>query len=258
MKQMPWVRFFASDWLAGTRGMSAVETGVYITLVATMYERGEPLVEDHARLSRLCGASNSAFKKALETLIEEGKIIRVEAGLWNERVEKEQVYLSEKSEVGRKAANIRHSKKDKENNGGDDANAMPAHSEGNANQKPEYSSLRSERARASSDDVSFNEFWEAFPNKIGMPKAKVAYFAAIQNSSPADVLEGAKRYALKTDDRQWCNPVRWLSEERWKDQPAAPPDRPVRAIAEITHLNRFQTREQYIAAELARSNRSFS
>ena len=39
MSKMPWIRFFPSDWLAGTRGMSAVETGVYITLIATMYER---------------------------------------------------------------------------------------------------------------------------------------------------------------------------------------------------------------------------
>lgn len=103
MSDLPWVRFFPSDWLGGTRGMSAVETGVYITLVATMYERREPIPEDHARLARLCGASNSAFKRALDTLVDEGKITRVEGGLWNDRVEKEQVYLSEKSEVARRA-----------------------------------------------------------------------------------------------------------------------------------------------------------
>ncbi|AII27784.1 hypothetical protein B9J07_12980 [Sinorhizobium sp. LM21] len=103
MSELPWVRFFPSDWLGGTRGMSAVETGVYITLVATMYERREPIPEDHARLARLCGASNSAFKRALDTLVEEGKITRVAGGLWNDRVEKEQVYLSEKSEVARRA-----------------------------------------------------------------------------------------------------------------------------------------------------------
>jgi uncharacterized protein YdaU (DUF1376 family) len=83
MSEMPWVRFFPSDWLGGTRGMSAAETGIYITLVATMYERGEPVPEDHPRLARLCGASNSMFKAALETLVAEGKITRSEEGLWN-------------------------------------------------------------------------------------------------------------------------------------------------------------------------------
>nr|WP_313010760.1 DUF1376 domain-containing protein [Brucella intermedia] len=114
MTKMPWVRFFPSDWLGGTRGMSAVETGIYITLIATMYERGEPIVEDHARLARLCGASNSAFKKALDTLIDEGKITRIEAGLWNDRVEKEQVYVSERIDgarrAGRASAVSRHEK----------------------------------------------------------------------------------------------------------------------------------------------------
>lgn len=132
MSEVPWIRFFASDWLGGTRGMSAAETGVYITLIATMYERGEPVPEDHARLARLCGASNSAFKAILDRLVSEGKIIRVEGGLSNERVEKERVYLSEKSEVGRYAANARWGTKPKKNNGTAHANAMPAQSERNA------------------------------------------------------------------------------------------------------------------------------
>lgn len=69
-----------------------------------MYERPEPTPEDHARLARLCGAPNPAFKNALQGLIEEGEIIRTEDGLCNDRVEKEQVYLSEKSEGGLRAA----------------------------------------------------------------------------------------------------------------------------------------------------------
>lgn len=170
MSKMPWIRFFPSDWLAGTRGMSAVETGVYITLVATMYERGEPIPEDNARLARLCGSSNSAFKKALDTLVDEGKITRVDGGLWNDRVEKEQVYLSEKSEVGSKAARARWGKKDNENNTTDDANALPTHSEGNANQKPDTridsSSLRSEESAPASSRSKAKSDLDAFKAEI--------------------------------------------------------------------------------------------
>lgn len=148
MSDMPWVRFFPSDWLGGTRGMSAAETGIYITLIATMYERGEPIPEDHARLARLCGASNATFRASLETLISEGKITRVEGGLWNDRVEKENVYRSEKSEVGRQAAQVRWSGKDKKNNSATDASALQSHSDGNANQIPdtrEEKELRSKK-----------------------------------------------------------------------------------------------------------------
>lgn len=150
MSDMPWVRFFPSDWLGGTRGMSAAETGIYITLIATMYERGEPVPEDIPRLARLCGASNSAFRTAVETLVSEGKLIRVDGGLWNERVGKESEIRAEKSEVGRSAANARWAKKSNKNNRGNDADAMRTQCAGNANQKPEArvpessSSLRSE------------------------------------------------------------------------------------------------------------------
>lgn len=179
MTKMPWVRFFPSDWLGGTRGMSAVETGVYITLIATMYERGAPIPEDHARLARLCGASNSAFKSALATLIDEGKISRVDAGLWNDRVEKEQVYLSEKSEVGSRAANARWGNKDNKNNGYDDANALPAQCQGNANQKPdtklkeEPTGSSKKRATRLSEDWVLPSEWHDEAVQEGMHPARV-------------------------------------------------------------------------------------
>lgn len=137
MSDMPWIRFFPSDWLAGTRGMSAAETGIYITLIATMYERGEPVPEDHSRLARLCGASNSVFKKALETLIEEGKIERVEGGIWNNRVGKENAFRAEKSELGARAASARWDKKPNKNKADTDAPALQQQSTSNANQKPD-------------------------------------------------------------------------------------------------------------------------
>lgn len=136
MSNMPWVRFFPSDWLGGTRGMSAAEAGVYINLIAMMYDNGEPLTEDHPKLARLCGASNATFKRTLERLVNDGKIIRAEAGLWNDRVQKEQVYRSEKSAVGKQAADERW-KKTKENQQAFNADAMRSQCDGNANQSPD-------------------------------------------------------------------------------------------------------------------------
>lgn len=137
MSDMPWVRFFPSDWLAGTRGMSAAETGIYITLVSTMYERGEPVPEDHSRLARLCGAPVATFRRTLETLIEEGKITRLDAGLWNKRVGEECNYRAEKSEAGVNAASARWNKKTNKNNGAKHATALPPQSDRNASQKPD-------------------------------------------------------------------------------------------------------------------------
>ena len=113
------VPFYPSDWLAGTRGLSAEETGVYITLIARIYEMAGPIERDDKRLFRLCGCkSKTAFVKALEYLISEGKIIEVEGHLTNERAQKEIQNTTEKSAKAREKAQQRWDKKHRKNNGG--------------------------------------------------------------------------------------------------------------------------------------------
>lgn len=142
MSSMPWFRFFPSDWLGGTRGLSALEAGVYINLLATMYERGEPLADEPAKLARMCGATVAQFKAAIETLVGDGKIVRLDGTLWNVRVEKELSERAEKSTTAQKSANELWKKKRNKNNDGVDANALPTHSERNASQKPEARSQK--------------------------------------------------------------------------------------------------------------------
>lgn len=91
MSKLPWVRFFPSDWLTGTRGLSAAETGVYITLIMMMYDHGGPLAaDDPTRLARLCGTGTTRFNAALTLLIKQGKIVRTADGeLFNDRVRAE-------------------------------------------------------------------------------------------------------------------------------------------------------------------------
>ncbi|WP_261334969.1 hypothetical protein [Rhizobium leguminosarum] len=118
------------------------------------------------------------------------------------------------------------------------------------------SSLRSEDARA----PEFDQFWEVYPNKVGEPAARKAFSKAIARTTVDEIIRGASEYAAKTDDRQWCNPAKWLSEDRWKDQPAKPPDKspaPRPGTSGLSHLQNFQSREDYLAAEKKRSERSF-
>ena len=128
----PWIRFFPSDWLAGTRGLTASEAGIYITLIALMYERDGKIANEPPRLSRLCGASNSAFKKALDTLLEEGKIEEKDGLLFNNRVVEELFYSREKSSVASKNAKSRWAQKPNKNNADNHADAMPPQCNGNA------------------------------------------------------------------------------------------------------------------------------
>lgn len=135
--EYPWVRFFPSDWLAGTGRLTAAEKGVYITLLSAMYDNASPLEENHRRLARLAGCPVSTFKKVLGVLIEEGKIVRTEGGLWNERAQSEIELRQKKSHRAQQSAYERWGKKTKENNEGANADASPQQCERNAIQKPE-------------------------------------------------------------------------------------------------------------------------
>ncbi len=169
MSDLPWFQFFPSDWLAGTRGLSVVETGVYITLIATMYDRAAPLADTPDRLARLCGASLRQFTKALESLLSSGKILRSEGGLWNDRVAQECKKRMQKSDDARKAAQALWEKKNKEKQCVEDAAASNPQSGNDAIQKPDTirrdknpsDSRRAKRALHSLPDgwVPSNQSW---------------------------------------------------------------------------------------------------
>ena len=123
----PWFKFYASDWLGGTRGLTSSETGIYITLVAMMYERGEALHRDDKRLSRLCGCTKASFTKAVDALIYEDKITLVDGALSNNRVEKERKNRQEKSQKASLSAQERwraEAVKTKQKQQSDDADAF--------------------------------------------------------------------------------------------------------------------------------------
>lgn len=141
------IAFYPSDWLAGTRALSDTETGVYITLVAHMYEMAGPIERDDERLSRMCGCRTKAsFVKSLNHLISVGKIIDVGGMLFNERAGKEIQNTTEKSSKAKAAAQSRWDKKPNKNNDSGDAGASPKHMPQPCQLEPELDSKREAKA----------------------------------------------------------------------------------------------------------------
>jgi len=136
VSRSPFIPFYPSDWLAGTRGLTAAETGIYITLIAMMYEREAPLEADYKRLARLCGATVPSFMAALDSLVSEAKIAVTNGGLWNARVQVELGKRSEKRESARDSAKARW-RKAPQKQAPYDADAMRNRCETDANQNPE-------------------------------------------------------------------------------------------------------------------------
>jgi len=211
-----YVPFYPSDWLAGTRGLTAAETGIYITLIAMMYERGEPLAMEHRRLARLCGTSAGNFAKALEALIDHGKIEDTDAGLWNHVVAKVLSRVSEKRTAASASAQARWGEKSNENNHGSDANAVRSQCENDAIQRPKAKDI---------DIVRFDEFWTVYPHRGGVKRnkkgARQKYEAAVKRGIPEQtIINGAQR---AQNDRRVIDgfardPTTWLNQEGWDDE----------------------------------------
>ena len=94
------------------------------------------------------------------------------------------------------------------------------HSNLSLNQSPNLSDDR--RAKEKLLEAEFHEnFWPAFPNKVGKPKALTAFLKARKKDSLENIMAGLKRYVTgKPPDRAWLNPTTFLNQERWNDQPA--------------------------------------
>ncbi|WP_116654404.1 hypothetical protein [Pelagibacterium sediminicola] len=76
-------------------------------------------------------------------------------------------------------------------------------------------------------DRKFEEFWLAYPHKVGKRDAMKAWRRARKRADFEIIMAGLRAYAGKTDDRPWCNPSTWLNQDRWGDQPAHHPAKPV-------------------------------
>jgi uncharacterized protein YdaU (DUF1376 family) len=90
MGKSPYIPFYFSDWIGGTAMLSASERGIYISLIAMMYETEQPIKMDRRRLARLCGSPVRQLDDAVEMLLNmPGKLVMKDGGLWQERVSEE-------------------------------------------------------------------------------------------------------------------------------------------------------------------------
>lgn len=68
----------------------------------------------------------------------------------------------------------------------------------------------------------FDEFWEAYPRKVGKQKARTKFTAACKRTDPQVVIDGARRLAADPNlpETQFIpHPTTWLEGDRWDDPP---------------------------------------
>lgn len=252
MSNRAWMPLHIADYLADTGHLTATEHGAYLLLIMHYWQNGR-LPENERVIARIAKLTTEQWEESRDMLA-----MLFGPGWSHKRIDAELSRADEIIEKRRAAAESRYSKG---KNQSSDANAKHVQSKCSDTGVPpltdnQSSSLGSEDARA----PDFDQFWEVYPNKVGEPAARKAFSKAIARATGDEIIGGARDYAAKTDDRQWCNPAKWLSEDRWKDRPAKPPDKPPAprpGTNGLSHLQKFQSREEYLAAEKARAERSF-
>lgn len=226
------VAFYPSDWLAGTRGMTAEEMGVFSTLIFRMYEIGGPVERNDDRLWRICGCkSKRAFVKVLDYLLDEGKIIEKDQKLFNERAQKEIEKVVEKSSKAKGSALRRWDKKDNKNNDGDDANADETHMPSQCYPEPEKRKKIKKEKNAEEDaeteelrstiDQFEAEVWPHHWRQGDNDVAAMAEFEKLSVEERAEccrVMEVAKTQICKDQPNAGyrIGLARWISEKRFK------------------------------------------
>jgi hypothetical protein len=72
-------------------------------------------------------------------------------------------------------------------------------------------------------DLFTDEFWPAYPRKVGKPKALAAWKSATKRTDPAVIVAGLEAWLpyweAKGEPEFIPHPTTWLNQERWADTP---------------------------------------
>jgi hypothetical protein len=107
--------------------------------------------------------------------------------------------------------------------------------------QPENHSQNNHSADA---DADFEEFWRAYPRKVGKLAARRAYMTALKRARPEVILVALTTTQWPEDRRFTPHPATWLNGGRWMDESTTPP-----APVAVTPV--YRTAEEVRAARAA-------
>ncbi len=224
MSDTPWIKWYPADFLNGIAELSPHEIAVYTVVLNRIYDEDGPIPDEPQKLARRCNMRLPHFQKALDALIEDGKLVREDGLLCNLRARKEIVKRHERNTKQTSNVNKRWQKeREKANkindgpippNNGRDTKPIPTRS-----QKPESDKEKYKK--------EFDEWYQAFPRHVGRGQAERAYRTARKKAGADVLLAAAVDYAGQRageDAKFTKHPATWLNGECWLDAVDAPPE----------------------------------
>src|SRR5262245_37611632 len=227
------IDFSPDEWLAGTVGLDNATRGLYITACALIYSHAGPIPE--VELRRACCDHGHAYKRQLHCLIDGGKLIANDGQIDNKRcaneLQKARKRYEKRAQIEDESSKI---------NGVEPLAGASARTPRRNHQpstirekkEPVGSSFPPDLPRDADASLSltagaarlreFDEWWRAYPRKVGKQAARRKYEAARAAGAAADeLLAGAERYAgaaIDADPQYVAHPATWLHQGRWQDE----------------------------------------
>lgn len=108
-------------------------------------------------------------------------------------------------------------------------------------------------------DEQFEQFWNAFPNRVAKKAAQKSWSKAITLAEPNEIIAGVERYkSAKPSGQAWLHPATFLNGMRWEDEYAPEPMPKVSATAKMIEqrrqLDETNERLKYIKGQLPLSS----
>jgi uncharacterized protein YdaU (DUF1376 family) len=195
-----------ADYRKDTAHLTLLEHGVYRQLLDQYYLNEKPLPLDQDKLMRLlCARSEGEIRAVLSVLSDFFE--KVELGYIHKRCDAEIDAFQSKQVKAIAAANKRWN----------NADALPTHSEPNANHKPitiNHKPLTNIKPLS-----DFDMFWNLYPRKIGKVAALKAWF---KQSPDIDLVLKALEWQIES--KQWFksefipHASTWINGSRWLDE----------------------------------------
>ena len=197
-----------ADYRKDTAHLTLLEHGVYRQLLDQYYLNEKPLPLDQDKLMRLlCARSEGEIRAVLSVL---GDFFeKVELGYIHKRCDAEIDAFQSKQVKAIAAANKRWN----------NADALPTHSEPNANHKPitiNHKPLTNIKPLS-----DFDTFWYEYPKKVGKEAARKAWF---KNNPDLDTALNSLKWQkvspqwFKNNGLYIPNPSTWINQHRWEDE----------------------------------------
>lgn len=261
MAQFPALPLWTDAYLGDTSHLTTLEHGAYLLLLMAMWRaKDNRLPNDNRLLARYCGLRLDHWNRISPIIM---PFFDVNDGyLTQGRLTDEAALVRENSRVQSQKAKSRWRKKvsysanesepnSLTNQNPTDAAAMPGEYRGNAPtptptikspppnggtvlpfpngngtataQLGDSSSSPPKPARPPSRPPGFDEFWAAYPRKVGKGHAVKAYEKALAKASPEMLVAAVKAQSPSWTDPQFIkHPKTWLNAECWLDEVAKP------------------------------------